>query len=299
MSDTIVRALSSAGGVRALVCSAGTLAQKVCKLQQSSATASIALGRGLVAGALMGALLKAEQRVALKFEGNGPLRKMIVEADSDGAVCGCVGNPNADAEPSGGKWNVPAILGRAGFLTVSRDLGMGGEPYRGMVQLNTSEIGDDLAFYLADSEQIPSAVGLGAAVDEAGSISVCGGFLIQALPKANEAEIDRIITNIGNMPPLVSLLQDGGPEALLKCIFGDVPYTLLETKNIFFRCGCSREKVERALLSFNPDEISDMILKDGGAEVSCEFCRQAYQFDAAELSALTGVVVPTDSDSTA
>ncbi len=291
MSDHIVRVLSSAGGLRALACSTGVLAAKICTLQQASATASIALGRGLSAGALMGALLKTGQRVALKFEGNGPLLKMIIEADSDGAVRGCLGNPLAEAEPVDGKWNVPAILGRAGFLTVSKDLGVGGEPYRGMVQLHTSEIGDDLAFYLADSEQIPSAVGLGASVDEAGGISVCGGFLIQALPNADESEIETLMANIAVLPPLTLLLQEGGAAGLLKNIFGDVPYTLLETHDIFFRCGCSREKVERALLSFDPHEIREMMRTDGGAEVSCEFCRQTYQFGTADLAALAGLDV--------
>jgi molecular chaperone Hsp33 len=287
MNDHMVRALSSAGGIRALACSTGRLASEICSLQKSSATASIALGRGLSAGALMGALLKTGQRVALKFEGNGPLRTMIIEADSDGAVRGCLGNPLADAEPVDGKWNVAAILGRAGFLTVSRDLGIGGEPYRGMVQLQTSEIGDDLAFYLADSEQVPSAVGLGAAVDEAGCISVCGGFLIQTLPKADESEIEEIMASIATLSSLTTLIQKAGPEGLLKQIFGNVPYTLLETHDIFFRCGCSRKKVEKALLSFDANEIRDMILKDGGAEVSCEFCRLTYRFDALELEQLT------------
>jgi molecular chaperone Hsp33 len=286
MNDHMVRALSSAGGIRVLACNAGKLSREVCLLQQPSATASIALGRGLAAGALMGALLKPGQRVALKFEGNGPLRKMIIEADSDGAVRGCVGNPLADAEPLDGKWNVPAILGRAGFLTVSRDLGMGGEPYRGMVQIRTSEIGDDLAFYLADSEQVPSAVGLGASIDETGIVSVCGGFLVQALPKADDSELEEVMAGIAGLPPIVTLLQEGGPEALIQRIFGNVAYTLLETSDIFFRCGCSRGKVERALLSFNPDEIRDMIQKDGGADVSCEFCRQTYRFDPEELEQL-------------
>jgi molecular chaperone Hsp33 len=289
MNDHMVRALSSAGGLRALACSAGVLAREICTMQQSSATASIALGRGLSAGALMGALLKTGQRVALKFEGNGPLRMMIIEADSDGAVRGCLGNPSAEAEPLDGKWNVAALLGRAGFLTVTRDLGMGGEPYRGMVQLHTSEIGDDLAFYLADSEQVPSSVGLGAAVDDLGCVSACGGFLVQALPKADESEIEEIMANIAALPPLAALLKEGGPEELLKQIFGNVSYTLLETHDIFFRCGCNREKVERALLSFDANEIRDMIQKDGGAEVSCEFCLQTYQFDATELEQLTAV----------
>ena len=193
MDDKIVRALCLSGGIRVLACSAGELAREICELQQTSATARIALSRGLAGGALMGALLKDGQRTALKFEGNGPLRKMIIEADSDGAVRGCLGNPAADLEPVNGRWNVAGLIGKAGFLTVSKDLGMGGQPYQGIVQLVSSEIGEDLAYYLADSEQTPSAVGLGVTLAEDGHIATCGGFLIQALPKADSCEIDAIM----------------------------------------------------------------------------------------------------------
>lgn len=288
MNDHIVRALSSAGGIRILTCSVSSLAREISALQQTSATASIALGRGLAGGALMGALLKSGQRVAMKFEGNGPLRMMIIEADDDGAVRGCVGNPSAEAEPVDGRWNVPGVLGRAGFLTVTKDIGMGGEPYHGMVQLRSSEIGDDLAYYLTDSEQTPSAIGLGATLDTDGLMATCGGFLVQTLPKADNHEIDAIMANITTLPPLAEMLQAGGPATLLGQLFGDIPYTLLESHDLFFRCGCNREKVERALLSFDSHELRDMIEKDGGAEVSCEFCRQAYSFGASDLAKLSG-----------
>ena len=287
MNDHIVRALSSAGGIRILACNINHLAREICTLQGASLTASIALGRGLAGGALMGALLKPGQRIALKFEGNGPLRKIIIEADADGAVRGCAGNPAAEAEPLDGRWNVPGIIGRAGFLTVTKDIGMGGEPYHGMVQLRSSEIGDDLAYYLTESEQVPSAVGLGAGLNKDGQVSFCGGFLVQALPKAGDSEIEGIMANIATLPPLSDMLQTNGPEALLGQIFGDIPYTLLETHDLFFRCGCSREKVERALLSLSKNELHDMIEKDGGAEVTCEFCRQTYSFDASALGRLS------------
>jgi molecular chaperone Hsp33 len=223
----------------------------------------------------------------MKFEGNGPLRKMIVEADADGAVRGCAGNPAAEADPLEGRWNVPGIIGRAGFLTVSKDIGMGGEPYHGMVQLQSSEIGEDLAFYLTESEQVPSAVGLGAGFDEAGRISFCGGFLVQALPRADDSEIEAVMANIAALPPLADMLKEG-PEALLRQLFGDVPYTLLESHDLFFRCGCSREKVSRALTSFSSGELHDMIERDGGAEVTCEFCKQSYSFNKEELGEISG-----------
>jgi molecular chaperone Hsp33 len=212
---------------------------------------------------------------------------MIIEADADGAVRGCAGNPAAEAEPLDGRWNVPGILGRAGFLTVAKDIGMGGDPYHGMVQLHSSEIGDDLAYYLTDSEQVPSAVGLGAGLNEDGQVSFCGGFLVQSLPKSGDSELDAVVANIAALPPLAEMLQTGGPEVLIGRIFGDIPYTLLETHDLFFRCGCNRDKVERALISFDTNELRDMIEKDGGAVVTCEFCRQTYSFDAADLERLS------------
>jgi len=250
------------------------------------------MSRGLAGGALMGALLKSGQRIALKFEGNGPLQKMIIEADSDGALCGCLGNPSAETEPINGKWNVAGLIGRAGFLTVSKDIGMGGEPYHGMVQLVSSEIGDDLAHYLTESEQIPSAVGLSASLNESGEISVCGGFLVQALPKADEAEIEEIMKRITALPPLSNLLKEVGPEGVIREIFGDIPYTLLESHDIFFRCGCSREKVERALISLGDAELRDMQAIDNGASITCEFCRKSYHFDVAELESLQNLSKP-------
>lgn len=286
MADQIVRALCLSGGIRVLVCNAGLLAREICILQQASATASIALSRGLAGGVLMGALLKGGQRIALKFEGNGPLRKMIIEADSDGAVRGCVGNPTADLEPVHGKWNVAGLIGRAGFLTVSKDLGVRGQPYQGVVQLVSSEIGEDLAYYLTDSEQTPSAVGLGATLADDGLIATCGGFLVQALPKADEGEINKIMERIAGLPALSGLFEEGGAEWVIRELFGDIPYTVLESHDIFFRCGCGQEKVERALLALGSEELRDMRLKESGAEVTCEFCRKTYSLGAAELDGL-------------
>jgi molecular chaperone Hsp33 len=286
MADQMVRALCLSGGIRVLVCNATLLAREICLLQQASATASIALSRGLAGGALMGALLKDDQRIALKFEGNGPLRKMIIEADSDGAVRGCAGNPAADLEPVQGKWNVAGLIGRAGFLTVSKDLGSGGQPYQGVVQLVSSEVGADLAYYLTDSEQTPSAVGLGATLADDGQIATCGGFLVQALPKADEAELEKIMARIAEFPALSTLLEEGGAEAVIRELFGDIPYTILESHDIFFRCGCGLEKVERALLTLGSLELQDMRAKENGAEVTCEFCRKTYSLGPAELDNL-------------
>lgn len=290
----MVRALCLSGGIRVLACNASELAREVCLLQKTSATASIAMGRALAGGALMGALLKTGQRTALKFEGNGPLRKLLIEADSDGAVCGCAGDPSAEVEPLDGKWNVAGLIGKAGFLTVSKDLGVGGVPYQGLVQLVSSEIGDDLAYYLTESEQTPSAVGLGAALDKNGQIAVCGGFLVQALPRTDQTELEKIMERISGLPPLSSMLTEAGPEGVLREIFGDIPYTVLETHGIYFRCGCSQDKVERALITMGAKELTNMQNEDDGAAVTCEFCRKTYSFDSDSL----GQIIKLASENT-
>lgn len=285
MTDYYLRTLSQSGGIRIIAGTMSHLAREVCSLQQASATASIALGRGLAGGALLGALLKSGQRVALKFEGNGPMRKMIIEADAAGAVRGYAADPSAEAGPLNGRWDVPGILGRAGFLTVTKDLGMK-EPYRGMIQLQSSEIGDDLAYYLTESEQTPSAVGLGTTLAADGSIATCGGFLIQALPDVDDREIAAVMESIAALPPLADILDSEGPEGLPRHLFGDIPFTILEHRELYFRCSCSPQKVTQALLTLPPGELADMAHNDQGAEVACEFCRQKYVITAEELLAL-------------
>jgi molecular chaperone Hsp33 len=163
---------------------------------------------------------------------------------------------------------------------------MGGHPYQGVVQLVSSEIGEDLAYYLTDSEQTPSAVGLGATLTVDGDIATCGGFLIQALPKADSGEIDTIMSRIAGLPALSELLEEGGAERVIRELFGDIPYTILESHDIFFRCGCGVEKIERALLTLGRDELEDMRVKKEGAEVTCEFCRKTYHLGVDELDKL-------------
>jgi molecular chaperone Hsp33 len=295
MTDSIVRALCLSGGIRILACSATVLTQEITTLQHASSTASIAIARGVAAGALMGALLKQNQRIALKFEGNGPLRKLIVEADSGGAVRACAAVPEAELEPRNGTWDVAGLIGRAGFLTISKDLGVGGEPYRGVVQLVSSEIGEDLAYYLTDSEQTPSAVGVAAALDSEGRISVCGGFLVQALPKADQSEIDTVMERIAALAPLSTLLQESSAEGVIAELFGEIAYTTLESHDLFFRCGCSRDKVERVLMTLGEQALRDMQQNENGAEVSCEFCRKQYRFEPQELDPVIALLAPDTS----
>jgi molecular chaperone Hsp33 len=234
----------------------------------------------------MGALLKTGQRVALRFEGNGPLRKILVEAESNGAVRGYVEVPEVHLPEKNGKLDVSGALGRAGFLTVTKDIGVR-EPYRGMVQLYTGEIAEDLAYYLTDSEQTPSAVGLGVYVEASGEVAASGGFLIQSLPPGDDAAVDAIMEQIGRMPPITEILRQGKtPEELLDLLFEGVPYRLLEKREIVFHCSCSREKIERVLISLGADELAALLAERGGAEVTCEFCREVYTLSGTELTEL-------------
>ncbi|HOP41561.1 MAG TPA: Hsp33 family molecular chaperone HslO [Geobacteraceae bacterium] len=286
MTDYLVRIITTSENIRALACVTTDLVNEACRRHATLPTASAALGRALTAGTLMGALLKTGQRVALRFEGNGPLEKILVEAESNGAVRGRVGNPDVLLVNPEGKLDVAAALGRAGFLTVTKDLGMK-EPYRGMVQLLSSEIAEDLALYLTESEQIPSAVGLGVFVEPDNRVSAAGGFLIQSLPPGNEEEVERLLEQIGKLPPITQLLREGKtPEDILATLFAGIPYQTLEKRTLAFQCTCSKEKIERALVSLGRAELADMAEKEEETEVTCEFCRQVWRLDQKDMERL-------------
>lgn len=283
MSDYLVRIIARNGGVRALACVTTALVSEACRRHGTWPTASAALGRVLTGGALCGALLKNGQRVGLKFEGNGPLKKIIVEASSNGTVCGCVGVPEVHLAEKNGKLDVGGALGRAGFLTVTKDLGLK-EPYKGMVQLYSGEIAEDLAYYYTESEQTPTAIGLAVFVAPDSSVAVAGGFLIQAMPPVDAEMIDTLMARIETLLPLNELLRGGmTPEELLELLSKDIPYDTLEKRALAFSCSCSREKIERVLISLGRKDLAQLLEERGEAEVTCEFCREAYQFGRGEL----------------
>jgi molecular chaperone Hsp33 len=234
----------------------------------------------------MAALMKDGQSLALKFEADGPLKKIIVEAESSGAVRGFVGVPDADVPLKEGKLDVPGALGRNGFLTVIKDTGLK-ELYNGIVQLRTGGIAEDIAFYFTESEQIPSAVGLGVFVEPTGDISAAGGFLVQTLPPSDEQIVDTLVTRLEGLPPVTQNLRSGKtPEDMLDIIFEGIPYHILEKRELILKCTCSRERIERVLISLGKKDIADMIAAQGEAEVDCEFCRTKYHFNRAELEQL-------------
>lgn len=281
--DELVRVIAHEAHIRALCCRTTQTVQEACSRHQTWPTASVALGRALTGGALMGALLKGRQRVALKFEGHGPLGKILVEADSLGRVHGYVGNPQVDLPLVNGQFDLPGALGRAGLLTVTKDLLLR-EPYKGVVNLVSSEIAEDLAYYLTDSEQIPSAVGLTTMPGDQGQILVAGGFLLQPLPSASEAALDQLEAGLEALPPLSKLFFDGAtPEEILAMIFGDISFEVLGHQEVSFVCSCSRERLEQALITLGPKDTEDLVQKETDVEVVCEFCRQAYIFTPEEL----------------
>lgn len=278
MDDYLVRAMTTTGNIRAFACVTSRLVQEICQQHDTCPTATVALGRALTGGALMGALLQDDQRVALKFEGNGPLKKMLVEADSVGHVRGYVGVPQIDLPLRQGAFDVVEAVGRAGFLTVTKDLRLK-EPYKGVVQLYSSEIAEDLAYYFAESEQIPSAVGTGVFVDASGRVTAAGGFLIQSLPPADEGQIEDLARHIEQMPPITELLRGGTPaEGLLEQIFQTIPLEILGTQPLAFKCTCSKARMEKALVALGVEELAEMSREPEATEVTCEFCRARYSF---------------------
>lgn len=285
MNDYVVRIMTRKGNMLGLACVTTELVAHACRHHHTSPTASVALGRALTGAAMMGKLLKGTQRVALKFEGNGPLQKILVEADTAGDVRGYVGIPDADLPPKNEKPDVASAIGKAGFLTVTKDLGLKA-PYKGIVQLYTSEIAEDLAYYFTESEQIPSAVGLGVFLAPDSTIAAAGGFLIQSLPPADESMIEQLVGQINNMPPITELLLHGkSPEDIIESAFAGTPYDILETQPLQFQCSCSKARMEHALITLGTEDLAKLA-NDGEAEIICEFCRSRYLFSQQELEQL-------------
>lgn len=286
MKDNLIRVISDEANVRAMACLTTATVGEACVRHRTSPTASVALGRALTGGVLLGALLKGRQRVALKFEGNGPLGKIVVEADPMCLVHGYVGNPGADLPLRDGRFDIPGALGRAGLLTVTKDLQLK-SPYQGVVNLVSSEIAEDIAYYLTESEQTPSAMGLTTIPDDQGGIAVAGGFLLQSLPPANDAALETLTARIAAMPPLARLLFDGaGPKDILDHIFGDIPYEILGHQDVAFHCGCSRDRIEQALITLGVDEIKSLAERGEDTVITCEFCREPYAFTPEDLRRL-------------
>jgi molecular chaperone Hsp33 len=286
MADSLERVISQSGNFFGVACNTTKLVTEACRRHDVGPLAAAALGRALTGAALLAALLKDSQSVFLKFEGNGPLKKIITEAGYDGWVRGYVANPHADVPLKNGRIDVATGLGRAGFLTVVKDIG-NNQKYPGTIQLYTSEIGEDLAYYLSQSEQTPSAVALAIHLEKDGSIGASGGFLVQSLPPADETVLAQLEKEIAAMPPLSQLLLEGkSPSEILSLLFKKIPHKTIGSRKLVYACSCNRAKMEGALFSLGEEDIRYLLEKENGAEVHCEFCRQSYRFGKNELLAL-------------
>jgi len=218
-------------------------------------------------------------------EGNGPLHKLHAETDAAGHVRASVKNPVSGLPLREGEFDVAGAVGRAGFLHVIRDLGLK-EPYRGMVQLHTSTIAQDLAWYLTTSEQIPSSVALGVYVEPDGVVSAAGGFLLQAMPPQNEEVISRLEARLATLPPTTTLMRQGlSPLQILERLFEGTPFDVVGQTDLAFRCSCSRQQV-RGVLKALPRQERQELLAEGEATVTCEFCKEVYRFSGPEVEEL-------------
>lgn len=283
MTDILNRIIADDGKFFGLACNTTQLVNEACRKHDVGPTAAAALGRALTGATLLAALLKDGQSVQLKFEGSGPLGNIITEAGYDGWTRGYVAHPQADVPLKNGRIDVATGLGRAGFLTVTKNIG-GKHNYQGMVQLYTSEIAEDIAYYLLESEQTPSVVALGIHLLPDGTISSAGGFLVQALPPVDDTVITTIEQQVQKLPPITELLQQGqAPVEIVKRIFADIPHHQTASKELVYQCSCSKAKMENALFSLIIEDLQGLLENDKGAEVHCEFCRDRYRFNEQEL----------------
>ena len=283
MPDTLQRVIAKSGNFFGIACDTTLLVTEACRRHDVGPTAAAALGRALTGAVMLAALLKDDQSVMLRFEGGGPLGKIITEAGYNGWARGYVAEPRADVPLRQGKIDVAAGLGQAGFLTVTKDIGMK-KKYEGMVQLSTGEISEDIANYLSESEQIPSAIGLGVHLQPDGSIAAAGGFLVQSLPPADEQLIAGIERQIKGLASITEMLREGkNPGDILAILFAAIPHRATTSKELTYNCSCSRDKMQRAVFSLANAEINYLLDSESGVEVQCEFCRDSYRFAREDL----------------
>ncbi len=286
----LVRATALDGKVRALAVDSTNAVRELARLQRTGPAATAALGRVATATLLLSATLKKESHlVTVRVKGDGPIGVVLASANGRGEVRGLVGNPRPPIEETvNGKLNVAGAVGRSGRLTVVKDLGLK-EPYHSTVELVSGEIGKDMAYYFARSEQQPSAVGLGVYVDRTGRVEAAGGYLIQILGGVDDHEIEAIESKVASLPHPTTMLRSGEvPEDMLARVF-DNDFRVLDRSVTRFRCPCSRDRAERALILLGPAEIDEIKASQGTrdhADVTCEFCGHNYRFTLDQLEAL-------------
>ena len=286
--DKLVRAITKDGTVKAVAVTTKELTERARNIQKTLPVATAALGRALAAASMMGNALKEDAAsLTLQIKGGGPLGTVLAVSDHLGNVRGYVQNPQIDLPlREDGKLDVGGAVGAKGTVTVIKDLGMK-EPYIGSVGLLGGEIAEDLAAYFVESEQIPTACALGVLVDRDQSVKAAGGYIIQLLPGADEDVITKVEGGVLAAGPVTKLLdQDSDPEALLRTVLSDFEVDILETSPIAYKCYCSRDRVERALISMGVADLEDLLREQGGCELGCQFCDTVYRYTAEELQEL-------------
>lgn len=288
MKDYIVRAVTKNGAVRAFCAVTTNTVNEAYKMHKTSPVATAALGRLLTASAMMGAMLKSEnETITLQLVGDGPIGRVLAVSDSNSNVKGYVTNPLVDLpKNSKGKLDVGGAVGKDGYLVVTKDMGLK-EPYIGKTPLVSGEIGDDLTKYFAVSEQTPSVVGLGVLVDIDYSVKEAGGFIIQVMPEATEEDISLLEENIKLVTSVTDMLSDGLlPENILEILLRGFEFEITQKRDTKYFCNCSRERVERALISIGEKELTDIIENDKKSQLTCHFCDKVYDFSEEELKTL-------------
>ncbi len=283
MKDYIVRATAADSQVRAFAITSGELVEEARKRHNTSPVATAALGRLLTGGAMLGRMRKtATDVLTVRVRGNGPLEGITVTADSHANVKGYVENPDVMLPPKNGKLDVGGAVG-IGIMQVIKVMGLK-EPYVGDTMLVTSEIAEDLTYYFASSEQVPSSVGLGVLMEKDNTVKCAGGFIIQMMPFAKEDTVAKIEENLKMVTSVTELLDKGyTPEQILKELLGNVGLEITDTIPTQFYCNCSKERVEKAVASIGRKDIQEMIDEGKDIEVKCHFCNSAYHYTIEDL----------------
>ena len=284
MNDYMIRATAAEGQIRAFAATTRDMVENAKNAHNTSPVATAALGRLMTAAAMMGADLKGEKDLlTLKIEGSGPLGGLLVTANGPGDVKGYAFNPDVMLPPNAqGKLDVGGSLD-LGVLSVIKDIGLK-EPYVGQTQLVTGEIAEDLTYYFATSEQVPSSVALGVLMNKDNTVRQAGGFIIQLLPGASDEIIDKLEAKLSGISSITALLNAGKtPEEILTDILGEFGLEILSKMPVQFRCDCDRSRVEKAIISIGKKEIQDMINEGREIEVNCQFCNKHYKFSVDEL----------------
>ena len=285
--DYIVRATAANQQIRAFAATTKESVETARSFHNTSPVATAALGRLLTAGAMMGAMMKGDRDIlTLQIKGNGPIGGITVTADSKANVKGYVQNPGVVLHANDkGKLDVGGAIG-IGILNVIKDLGMK-EPYIGQCELKTGEIGDDLTYYFAVSEQVPSSVGLGVLMEKNNTVKQAGGFIIQLMPFTSEDVVERLERKLAEVSSVTAMLDAGmTPEQILGELLGEFGVEIMDTVPTQYHCDCSRERIERALISIGKKDLQEMIVEGEPIEVNCQFCQKTYRVEVEELRAL-------------